>query len=65
MENREPVKFKHILQTMLLGMQFMCIIMMFFCGWLGTKMEIPDGAMYFWFITNFILFIPHFLIKDI
>ena len=30
------------------------IVMMFFFGWLNTKMKLPDGITYWWFWVNVI-----------
>ena len=40
---------KESAKTMTLTIQMMCLIMEVFFGWLNTKMELPDGAIYFWF----------------
>jgi hypothetical protein len=45
----------------ILTLQFMCILMGFFMGWLGTKMEIPDEATDWWISGSWILAIIYFI----
>jgi len=40
---------KESANTIILTVQTICLIMGLFFGWLNTKMELPDGAIYFWF----------------
>tara|TARA_R110000796_G_scaffold252461_1_gene386893 strand:- start:328 stop:522 length:195 start_codon:yes stop_codon:yes gene_type:complete len=63
METKNEVTGGLIARIICGALQGVCLIMMFFFGWLGTKMEIPDGATYFWLYGNVLLSIPQFIIK--
>lgn len=48
-----------------MGVQFMTIVMMFFFGWLGTKMEIPIGASNYWFAQSCFNLLVYFGIRKV
>jgi|TARA_R110001592_G_C13059867_1_gene740867 hypothetical protein len=48
-------------QIVIITIQTISVIMMFFFGWLGTKMELPDGITNFWFWLNIICLLIYYI----
>lgn len=48
-------------QIIILTIQIISLIMMFFFGWLGTKMELPDGIIDWWHWLNIICLIMYYI----
>lgn len=48
---------KTLVYGILITLQAICTLLMFFFGWLGSKMEMPDGVTYWWFCASMIFFI--------
>lgn len=44
----------NIFQIIIITIQTMSLVMMFFFGWLRTKMELPDGIINWWLWLNMI-----------
>ena len=59
------MKGLQMFQTFMLAVQFMCLVMMVFFAWLGTKMALPNGITDWWNYANMICMGVHFLVAGV